>query len=205
MVIIVLLCDNGYVDRRAGGAPAATTETLRELVSALASLRPAADDGDRIDRIRLPEAFALLRAGRITEWRATLVARETVFLSREHRAAVDAELAPLLGSWGDRQVDAEARRAAYRLDPHGFLARVRGAEKDRRVTLRPAPDAMARLTALLPVAQGVAAYTALCRAADSTTAGGDARGRGQIMADTLVERVTGQASADAVRSRSSWS
>ena len=31
-----------------------------------------------------------------------------------------------------------------------------------------------------------------------TRRGGDPRGRGQIMADTLVERVTGQASADAV-------
>ena len=146
----------------------------------------------------LPETFALLQSGRITEWRATLVARETVFLSREDRAQADAELAPRLESWGDRQVEAEARRAAYRLDPPGFLARIRGAEKDRRVTLRPAPEAMTRLTALLPVAQGVAAYAALCRTADSTTAGGDERGRGQIMADTLVERVTGQASADAV-------
>jgi hypothetical protein len=54
---------------------------------------------------------------------------------------------------------------------------------------------MAQLTALLPVAQGVACYAALARAADTTTSGGDERGRGQIMADTLVERVTGQAVA----------
>src|SRR5581483_12012086 len=47
-------------------------------------------------------------------------------------------------------------------------------------------------------AQGVAAYAALCRAADSTTATGDQRGRGQIMADTLVQRLTGQATASDV-------
>ena len=147
----------------------------------------------------LPETFALLRSGRITEWRATLVARETLFLSREDRARVDAELAPHLEGWGDRRIEAETKRAAYRLDPHGYLARVRGAEKDRRVTLRPAPDAMARLSALVPVAQGVAAYRSLCQTADTTTtAGGDNRGRGQIMADTLIERITGQATAQAV-------
>jgi hypothetical protein len=57
---------------------------------------------------------------------------------------------------------------------------------------------MTRLTALLPVAQGVAVYAALGRDADTHTASGDARGRGQVMADTLVERVTGQAHADQV-------
>jgi hypothetical protein len=57
---------------------------------------------------------------------------------------------------------------------------------------------MARLTALLPVAQGVAAYAALTHAADTATAAGDARGRGQVMADTLVERLTGQTHAEDV-------
>ncbi|EUA24095.1 putative hNH nuclease [Mycobacterium xenopi 4042] len=46
------------------------------------------------------------------------------------------------------------------------------------------------MTALLPVAQGVSVYAALKRAADTTF---DDRTRGQVMADTLVERVTGRA------------
>jgi hypothetical protein len=99
---------------------------------------------------------------------------------------------------GDRKVEAAAKRIAYRLDPYGFVQRTSAAEKDRYVSVRPAPDAMARLTALLPVAQGVAAYAALARAADTSTASGDARGRGQVMADTLVERLTGQAQATEV-------
>ena len=45
--------------------------------------------------------------------------------------------------------------------------------------------------ALLPVAQGVAVYAALGVGADSALAAGDARTRSQIMADLLVERVTG--------------
>ena len=50
---------------------------------------------------------------------------------------------------------------------------------------------MCHLTALLPVAQGVAVYTALTRHADTLRAAGDPRGRGQLMADALVERTTG--------------
>ena len=146
----------------------------------------------------LPATFAALQAGQVTEWRAMLVARETLFLSREHRAQVDAELAPQLESFGDRQTAAEARKVAYRLDPEGFVARARAAESDRHVSLRPAPDAMTRFTALLPVAQGVACLHALQQAADTATAQGEPRSRGQVMADTLVERVTGQTTADDV-------
>ena len=146
----------------------------------------------------LPHTFTALRTGRTSEWRALVVARETVFLSREHRAQVDSELGPQLGRLGNKRTEAEARKIGYRLDPHGFVNRARAAANDRHVSIRPAPDAMARLTALLPVAQGVACYAALSRAADTTTAVGDERGRGQIMADTLVERVTGQATAENV-------
>ncbi len=143
----------------------------------------------------LPGTLAQLRHGRTTEWRAMLVARETAWLSREHRREIDADLAPLLPRLGDRRVEAEAKRRAYRLDPHGYLDRLRAAETDRRVTLRPAPDVMARLGALLPAPQGVAAYHALAQAADAARVAGDPRSRGQVMADTLVERVTGQAVA----------
>ncbi len=146
----------------------------------------------------LPQTFAALACGAATEWRAMLVARETACLSAEHRAAVDAEIGDRLAGWGDRQVEAETRRIAYRLDPYAVTARARRAESERRVSLRPAPDTMAKLSALLPVAQGVAVYAALGAHADSCRAGGDERGRGQIMADTLVERVTGQAQAAAV-------
>jgi hypothetical protein len=143
----------------------------------------------------LPATFAQLQAGRVSEWRAMIVARETAWLSREHRARVDAELAPKLSRLGDRRVEAEARKLGYRLDPHGYVARLRGARSDRHVTVRPAPEAMCRLTALLPVEQGVAAYAALRRAADTRIAAGDPRGRGQLMADTLIQRLTGQAQA----------
>ena len=146
----------------------------------------------------LPHTLAALRAGEATEWRAMIIARETGWLEVEHRATVDAELGPRLGGLSDRETEAAAKQAAYRLDPHGYVARCRGAHADRRVSIRPAPEAMARLSGFLPAAQGVAAFASLTRHADALIGAGDPRSRNQIMADTLVERVTGQATAAAV-------
>lgn len=143
----------------------------------------------------MPHTLEALTRGEISEWRATVMVRETALLSREHREQVDVELAGRLTTLGDRGVAAEARAIGYRLDPGSVLRRTRGAHSDRRVGLRPAPDTMTYLTGFLPVADGVACKVALERHADSARAGGDERSRGQIMADTLVERVTGQAKA----------
>ena len=146
----------------------------------------------------MPHTLAALTRGDISEWRATLVARETATLSKAHRAQVDTELTGQLTGVGDKKVADLARAIGYRLAPGSALRRIRGAETDRRVGLRPAPDTMCNLTALLPVAQGVACKAALTNDADAKRAAGDPRTRGQIMADTLVERITGQTSANAV-------
>jgi hypothetical protein len=146
----------------------------------------------------LPETFAQLRAGETSEWRALLMARETAWLSREHRAVVDAEVGPRLGRLGDKRTEAEAKAAAYRLDPSGYVARLSNADKDRHVVIRPAPDVMCRLSALLPVKEGIASHATLTGDADALKAAGDERSKGQIMADLLVERITGVATADGV-------
>ena len=143
----------------------------------------------------LPHTLAALTRGEISEWRATLIARETAMLSRADRMQVDHELVSSLTGAGDKKVADLARAIGYRLDPGSAIRRVRGAESDRRVGLRPAPDTMSNLTAVLPVAQGVACYATLVREADQRRAEGDSRSRGQIMADTLVERITGHAVA----------
>ncbi|MBG0741264.1 HNH endonuclease [Paeniglutamicibacter antarcticus] len=142
----------------------------------------------------MPHTFTALATGKLNEYRAILLVRETACLSLEDRKTVDTELAADTGTMegmGYKRVTAEAKRVAYRLDPNSAIARNAKAVNDRHVSLRPAPDAMVRLSALLPVAEGVAVYGSLAREADTLRAGGDHRGRGQIMADTLVRRSTG--------------
>ena len=105
----------------------------------------------------MPHTLAAMEAGRLSEWRATLVARETACLTVEDRRRVDAELfadPARTDGWGDRRLAAETKKIAYRLDPASVARRSSKAESERRVTMRPAPDTMASLHALLPVAQG---------------------------------------------------
>ncbi len=147
----------------------------------------------------LPHTWAAWRRGRITEWTATLIARETACLSREDRAAVDEVVAgdpARLEAMGLRQVVAACQAEATRLDVESVVIRRRRAEADRHVSLRPAPETMTWLTALLPVKDGVAVLAALTKAADTARATGDPRGKGQLMADTLVSSVTGTQHAD---------
>ena len=96
---------------------------------------------------------AAWRDGRLSEWRVTILARETACLSLEDRREVDRLIAgdaERLERLGDRELQAECQKLAYRLDAESFVERSRRAEADRRVTIRPAPDTMVQLTALLP-------------------------------------------------------
>lgn len=120
--------------------------------------------------------------------------RETACLSRRDRVEVDRRVAgdpDTLEGLGDRELGDAGRRLAYELDAEAWVTRRRIAESERRVTLRPAPDVMSRLSAELPVAQGVAVLKTLGEHADSMRATGDGRSRNQLMADTLVARVLG--------------
>lgn len=140
----------------------------------------------------MPHTLAALENGVLSEWRATLVVRESACLDVEDRRRLDAELCSEPGSLdglGDAELVTAAKAIAYRLDPHAVVDRAAKAATERTVTIRPAPDTMTYVTALLPVAQGVSVYAALKREADVCF---DGRSRGQVMADTLVERVTGR-------------
>ena len=153
-----------------------------------------------------PHTLAAMHAGVLSEWRATLISRETSCLSRQDRATrgrADLPAQPADGTypfdgWGDRQLAAETQKAVIRLDPAAVVNRRAKAESGRHISMRPAPDTMARLSGLLPAAQGVAVWATLTRIADQARAAGDPRTRGQVMADTLVERITGQTQATAV-------
>ncbi|WP_461165115.1 HNH endonuclease [Arthrobacter sp. R4-81] len=200
--------------QRAAGVPAAELGKGVAAQIALARRESPARGGRLLGLAKalateMPHTLAALQTGQLNEWRATLLARETACLTAQDRCAVDEELAAdtgALSGLGDRALIAAARTAAYRTDPRSLVTRAANAHTDRHVSLRPAPDTMTYLTALLPVTAGVAVHAALTRHADTLTttntgtgagtgagagAGPDTRSRGQIMADTLVERITG--------------
>lgn len=149
----------------------------------------------------MPETFAAVVHGLLSEERADIIAKNTECLSPELRERVDLAIAgdpEWLVTLGNKQIEAEVNKIAYRLDPRSFVARAAKATADRRVTSRPAPDTMMYLTMLLPVVQGVASYASLYTWAMAAKNAGDPRSMGQLMADRAVELLTGQATADAV-------
>ena len=147
----------------------------------------------------LPHTLSAFTAGELTERRAELVVRGTSHLAPELQAAVDREVVgEAVGTWGDRELERRVRAHADRIDAEAAVARARRAEGERRVTIRPVPDTMAVVSAVLPVAQAVALHASLTAAAAEAKAAGDDRTKGQVMADALVQRVTGQADAPLV-------
>jgi hypothetical protein len=142
----------------------------------------------------MPCTSAALRAGRMTERSAIALVQETACLELGHRQEVDRRIAGDLEAverMSEKEVVNRARAAVAELDPRAVAERRRRAEADRAVTTRPAPDTMMWLTTLMPVKEGVSVWAVLSRDADQKIAAGDERSRGQIMADTLRDRVLG--------------
>lgn len=145
----------------------------------------------------MPNTLRLLACGDIHAGTARRITNQLSHLDRNTRSHVDTVLAgKKLDQKSAKEAEAAAQRAAYAADPVGSTERAAKARRDRRVTLRPAPDTMSLLTGLLPVEQGVACLAALEDAVRQAKASGDERTKGQIMADTMVARLTGQEHAE---------
>ncbi|MER5675180.1 DUF222 domain-containing protein, partial [Pseudonocardia alni] len=150
----------------------------------------------------LEEVRCLHEAGQLSAATVTAIAVECRDLNTAQRAQVDARLSAVrdLTRYGIGRLRAMTRRLVAEIAPDRFRARVHAAKAERRVTLRPAPDAMSYLTAYVPVEQGAACLAALQKAFVEVQIDPAplTRARGQVLADTLVERVTGQTTATAV-------
>src|SRR5690606_33001657 len=90
-----------------------------------------------LDR-ELPHTRARLAEGTLSEYRASLLAKEMACLDRPDRMTVDEQLcgAPArLNGMGTRALVAAAKKAAAEIDVKAVVTRARQAESDRRVTL----------------------------------------------------------------------
>ncbi|MFP5072856.1 DUF222 domain-containing protein [Pseudonocardia nantongensis] len=156
-------------------------------------VRTARDLHDGLDRVR-----ALFVAGELSRDKVAAIATATADLDTRQRGAVDARLAAHdLSRLGIGRLRDLVRMLVAEIAPQKFRSRVDAARAGRRVTLLQAPDAMTYLTAYLPLEQGVACLAALQKAFTEVSVDPAplTRTRGQVMADTLAERVTGTAIA----------
>lgn len=148
----------------------------------------------------MPHALAALQSGALTEHRAMIIADHAACLRPEDRRAMDSELCSDpsdLDGLGDKKIDAEAGRVAFRLDHDAVMDSISRHQVDRTVTVRPAPHCMVYVTALLTAVEGSVVYQSLKAAADaaasaSIAAGEGCAGQGQLLADAFYHRVTGR-------------
>ena len=111
----------------------------------------------------MPHTLAALECGAVGVTRD--VGQSPVSLPAvEDQRALDAEICSdttKLDGMGDARVAAAANEIACRLDVQAVVDDAAKAEADRTATIRPAPDTMTYVTALLPVTKGVGVYAAL--------------------------------------------
>ncbi|WP_152351948.1 HNH endonuclease [Brachybacterium subflavum] len=146
---------------------------------------------DRVIVETLPRTMGLLARGEISRWSADEVAKAVLCLDDEDRARVDASVAEHLPEVSPRRAGGMARARADEVDQQAALARNEREVGERHVSIRPVSDAVVRVSALLPLVEGVAVYKALDDAASSARASGVEGTRGQHMADALFRRATG--------------
>lgn len=139
----------------------------------------------------LPETLAALERGDLNERRAEIVATETSDLDAAQRRGVDAAVGRDLDGLGDADLRDLVRREVLRRDEEGWLARHARARARRRVSGRVVGDGMGLLSAVLPAADLSLVMTSLDQAAESARSAGDERSRSQVVADTLVARLSG--------------
>ena len=150
--------------------------------------------------IGMPNTFKALSKGEISEDKARIMVDETAVLDAADRRRVDTRMKRSLEPSGLRSLRSEVRALSAEMDAEAAAKRAAKAVTNRRVTMTVIDDGMARISAILPLPQAVAAYESLRAGAETITAAGDAGGRNrqQVLADAFVERLSGQTSATAV-------
>jgi Domain of unknown function (DUF222) len=143
----------------------------------------------------LPDTYRQLRAGELSERVADSGRRNAAPRLRDPPPGRCPTPAGRYQQHGFPSSSRNCPQVRHQADPRGYVQRGRTERQHRRVGVRPAPDTMAVLTGYLPVEQGIACYAALRQHAGTAAATGDPRTRDQIMADTLVEPLTGQTTA----------
>jgi hypothetical protein len=145
---------------------------------------------------RMPRVFELFSTGVISEPTVRAITNEVASLNVDDLVVADAELAPKLPGMTTVEARNAAARVVISIDAEAAHQRARTNRADQRVSLFPDKDGVAILQVRGPAEQLLAAHKTLDDYATGLRSTGDPRTRGQIMCQTLVERVTGLTYAD---------
>jgi hypothetical protein len=142
-----------------------------------------------------PRIYERFEAGEVSENTLVTFFDETTLLTEDGRIQADSEIADDAPYLGERDLRHRLRLITTGLEPELAAERARKAAGQRHVSVRPRPDSMSNLTALLPGAVAMAINTILTNYAKTKRAGGDERLEAQVKADALTGIIIGWAEA----------
>jgi len=175
-------------------APLAGDFALDEIACALVTTRAAVQlmAGRGAGLVNLPVLADALSAGRIDARKVDIILEGTLVLAhRPERAALVAEAVEQATGLTGPQLARWLRRRVIEIDPESATKRARAARAERGVELKCGEDAMAWITAYLPAADAIAAYTAIDALAAAAKDAGDQRTVDQRRADAFADVFTG--------------
>jgi Domain of unknown function (DUF222) len=140
---------------------------------------------------RLPATLAALESGRITLAKARILDAETVNLSDEHTAAVEAQVLAKAPKQTPGQLRAATRRAVLSADSAAARKRAEQARRERGLRMWPEADGMATLSAYLPAGDAVGVFAVLDEYARQAGTADDERSMDARRSDALVDLVLG--------------
>jgi len=188
---------------QAGGDPGKASRSIGSQLALV--LRCSPSRGDAFRRLatvltdQMPHTLHALTQGVISQYHAQVAVTATTGLPVGVREHVDQVIAGDLPSLTPKQLGAACRRVAAQVDAAGVVAKINQAVGSRRVSVRPAPDGLAYLSVVGPLAEVVGAYATLRRDAhtiiggqDPGGEGADGRGLGAVMTDLALRRLSGR-------------
>jgi hypothetical protein len=138
-----------------------------------------------------PQLLAACLDGSVTSAAARVVVDETAPLTSEQRRAIDAAVTEDAKQLTPGQLRKASGYRVVEIDPDAAAKRERVARAKRNVRIIAHPDGVGTLSGLLHAEEAVACFDALDSHARGLRADGDERSISELMADTLVERITG--------------
>jgi hypothetical protein len=136
---------------------------------------------------RLPATLAALSQGLFSYRHAQAMVDETAGLSDADTAAVERLALGSAATQTASRFTRSVRRLRERRDPSTMVERVATAFENRAVTIDPAPDGMAYLTAYIGAVDAAAIHDRLTQTATRVRDDGDSRTLTALRADVLVD------------------